>query len=169
MQNWNRLLIQILPGRHILIGTIFTEDQLSDSETIHSDIFEDIDEATTKAGLVNFSLDELEVIDSETQSPIANANTELTLHINDQNDSELSETIFLTTPRSGTRAILNEGRDQPPDEPDDGSGFLDPDQSESITDLQFNFEEAFQDINLLPLKKGNESVAVRNEFSEKDS
>ena len=162
MQNW--LLIQILPGRHILIGTIFTEGQLSDSETIHSDIFEDIDEATTKAGLVNFSLDELEVIDSETQSPIANANTELTLHINDQNDSELSETIFLTTPRSGTSAIPNDGRDQPPDDPDDGSGFLDPDQSESITDLQFNFEEAFQDINLLPLRKGNESVA--DEFEE---
>ena len=181
MQNWNVLFIQILPG-HDDRGGSNGEGQLSTSptltddellftrETIHSDggpIAEDHNETRAKASLVNSSPNGLQVIDSdsEVKIPTVKVDSELMLltkakvDVNEK-DTGLSELILLTTPRSGISAIDNGGSGQPTedDDLDYGSGLLDSEQSESIADIQFNFEEAFQEMNLVPLTKGNRST-----------
>ena len=179
MQNWNVLFIQILPGHDADKGLrkgeegplptspTLTDAELSTTETSHGDggpRAEDTDETTTKASLVNSSPIGLQVIgsDSEVQVPMVKVDSELMLAEVDVNENELSELIILTTPRSGISAIDDNGSSQPTenDDLDFGSGLLDSEQSESIADIQFNFEEAFQEMNLVPLTKGNRSTEV---------
>ena len=88
--------------------------------------------------------------------------SELKLHIidnikADKNDKELSDFIVLTTPESAID-IDSSSHHTDYDDADYGSGLLDSEQSESIADLQFNFKEAFQEMNLVPLTKGNKSA-----------
>ena len=179
MQNWNVLFIQILPGHDADKGLrkgeegplptspTLTDAELSTTETSHGDggrRAEDKDETTTKVSLVNSSPIGLQVIgsDSEVQIPMVKVDSELMLAEVDVNENELSELIILTTPRSGISAIDDNGSSQPTenDNLDFGSGLLDSEQSESIADIQFNFEEAFQEMNLVPLTKGNRSTEV---------
>jgi len=144
-----------------------TDAELPTTETSHGDggpRAEDTDETTTKVSLVNSSPIGLQVIgsDSEVQVPMVKVDSELMLAEVDVNENELSELIILTTPRSGISAIDDNGSSQPTenDDFDFGSGLLDSEQSESIADIQFNFEEAFQEMNLVPLTKGNRSTEV---------
>ena len=179
MQNWNVLFIQILPGHDADKGLrkgeegplptspTLTDAELPTTETSHGDgghRAEDTDETTTKVSLVNSSPIGLQVIgsDSEVQVPMVKVDSELMLAEGDVNENELSELIILTTPRSGISAIDADGSGHPVEngDLDFGSGLLDSEQSESIADIQFNFEEAFQEMNLVPLTKGNRSTEV---------
>ena len=167
------LFIQILPGHdadkglegkgEVSTSPTLTDAELSTTETAHRDggrRAEDKDETTTKVNLVNFSPIGLQVIGSDSEVQIPMVDSELMLHNVDVNENELGELILLTTPRSGISAIDGGGQPTENDDLDFGSGLLDSEQSESIADIQFNFEEAFQEMNLVPLRKGNRSTEV---------
>ena len=129
-----------------------------------SDLTEDAAKSIKTTTTPEFTPKGLKVIDvdSDAQTPIKKEDSELKLHIidnikADENDKELSDFIVLTTPESAID-IDSSSHHTDFDDADYGSGLLDSEQSESIADLQFNFKEAFQEMNLVPLTKGNKSA-----------
>ena len=131
-----------------------------------SDLTEDATKSIKTTTTLEFTPKGLKVIDvdSDAQTPIKKEDSELKLHIidnikADKNDKELSDFIVLTTPESAID-IDSSSHHRDYDDADFGSGLLDSEQSESIADLQFNFKEAFQEMNLVPLTKGNRSSEV---------
>ena len=129
-----------------------------------SDLTEDAAKSIKTTTTLEFTPKGLKVIDvdSDAQTPIKKEDSELKLHIidnikADENDKELSDFIVLTTPESAID-IDSSSHHTDFDDADYGSGLLDSEQSESIADLQFNFKEAFQEMNLVPLTKGNKSA-----------
>ena len=141
-----------------------TTETTAQSDRGGGDITEDAAKSIKTTTTLEFTPKGLKVIDvdSDAQTPIKKEDSELKLHIidnikADENDKELSDFIVLTTPESAID-IDSSSHHTDFDDADYGSGLLDSEQSESIADLQFNFKEAFQEMNLVPLTKGNKSA-----------